>query len=111
VSDRILTMTAAVMNEAIRRLFTLRLSPSVFLLPIAFFAGQAMWEGTVASRLTSPQTGVYLIGLSLIASIAAALISSYQAIRHRSLQHVAEIALAVWLFARIADPMMRFTHG
>jgi hypothetical protein len=38
-------------------------------------------------------------------------VSAWEIYRYRFLQPVAEIALAVWLLVRTAEPIMRFTNG
>jgi hypothetical protein len=85
-----------------RRWWKVRVSPSIFLLLAGYFCIQSgfeeTWAGKIVTnfRLTTLMFFLFSWLLPLMAIIAA----TYQLIRHRSVQHAVEIALAVWLLIR-----------
>ncbi len=96
MSGGILMATTAGTHQGVRRLFAMRFSGSIVLLIAGFFCLQPYVIDHVAIEL-----GNWLIfGFSWLLPSVAFLISLYQLIRYRSLQHAVEIALAVWLLIR-----------
>ena len=90
-------MMATVATESpLRQWLKPRVGPSVFLLILSYVCQNL----TVLERVPFQLGNWMLFLFSWLLPLMAILVSIYQLIRHRSLQHVAEIVLAVWLLCR-----------
>ena len=86
-------MATVATESPLRRWLKLRLSPSPFLLIMSYVC-----QNVAVLERVSFQLGNWMLFLfSWVLPLVAIVISMYQLIRYRSLQHVAEIALAIWL--------------
>lgn len=102
-------MTTGAMNPALRRLFAVRLTPSMFLLLGSYLCLQAAYNDTFVGRaVTSVRVSVWLtFFFSWLLPLLAIPIALFQLARHRSLQHVLEIGLSVWLLYLAFDQIVQ----
>ena len=83
----------------------------MFLLPVSYFCMQAGYKNTVAGAIvTSFAVSIWMFFLlSWALPLIATAISVWQLFRHRSLQHLLEIAVAVGLLIEALDRIVKAT--
>ena len=89
-------MTTVATESPLHRWLKPRISPGIFLLILSYVCQNI----TVLERVPFQLGNWMLFLFSWALPLVAIMVSIYQLIRHRSLQHAAEIVLAVWLLFR-----------
>lgn len=104
-------MATVAMESPTRRLFSLRLSPTIFLLILGYVCMQAGYEDTFVGRMvTNFRVATWMFFLfSWLLPLTAIPIAIYQLVRYRSLQHLLEIGLAVWFLVEALQGVVKST--
>jgi hypothetical protein len=94
-----------------RGLFKVRFSPAMLLLPASYLCAQAAYKDTLVNAIVENFTiAVWMFFLlSWALPLIALVISVWQLIRNRSLQHLIEIVVAAWLLIAALDQIVKAT--
>ena len=100
-------MWSSDLRAAFRKLVSVRVTPSVFLL----VAGYLCLYATSTAAIPDAIGNLLFFGASWLLPLIACLFSTYLFFRHLSLQHIVEVAVGVWLITEAIDRAFRFTHA
>lgn len=103
-------MATDTMESPTRGFFSVRLNPTIFLLILGYLCIQAGYEDTFVGRMVNFRIATWMFFLfSWLLPLAAIPIAIYQLVRYRSLQHLLEIGVAVWLLVEALQGVVKST--